>query len=385
MIPTLTGVQLAGAPGQPLLLCGPSLGTSATALWSECAARLGDTFHVVAWDLPGHGRSTGGGDPFDFPELAAAVLALADRVLTERGEPAAPFAYAGVSAGGAAGLQLLLDAPQRVNAAVLLCTGAKIGEPDGWRERAEQVRASGTPSVLEQSAQRWFAAGFIERRPRVATTLLHSLQDADRVGYAQVCEALASFDVRDRLDEISTPVLAVAGADDVATPPAKLREIAAGVQHGRCVVLGNAAHLTPAEAPAEVAQLIREHVCGAPSDRHAAGMAVRRAVLGDEHVDAANARSSDLTREFQQFITEYAWGTIWTRPGLDRRSRSLITLTALVAHGHHAELAMHLRAARRNGVSVEEIKEVLLQSAIYCGVPAANTAFRIAQEVLEAE
>ena len=111
------------------------------------------------------------------------------------------------------------------------------------------------------------------------------------------------------------------------------------------------------------------------------GMAVRREVLGDAHVDRATDRITDLDRDFQTMITEYAWGTVWTRPGLDRRTRSLITITALVARGHHEELAMHLRAARRNGVTVEEIGETLLQSAIYCGVPDANTAFRIAREV----
>lgn len=112
------------------------------------------------------------------------------------------------------------------------------------------------------------------------------------------------------------------------------------------------------------------------------GTAVRRAVLGDAHVDRADANTTDFTRDFQEFITEYAWGGIWTRPGLDRRSRSMITLTALVARGHHHELAMHVRAARTNGLSVDEIKEVLLQSAIYCGVPDANTAFRVAQAAL---
>ena len=112
-------------------------------------------------------------------------------------------------------------------------------------------------------------------------------------------------------------------------------------------------------------------------------MVVRREVLGDAHVDRATAAATDLTRDFQEFITEYAWGGIWTRPGLDRRSRSVAVLTALVARGHHEELAMHLRAARTNGLSVAEIKEVLLQAAIYCGVPDANTAFRIAQQVLE--
>jgi 4-carboxymuconolactone decarboxylase len=115
---------------------------------------------------------------------------------------------------------------------------------------------------------------------------------------------------------------------------------------------------------------------------HANGMTVRREVLGDAHVDRATAATTEFTADFQDLITRYAWGDIWTRPGLDRRSRSLITLTALVARGHHEELAMHVRAARRNGVTVAEIKELLLQTAIYCGVPDANTAFRIASGVL---
>jgi 4-carboxymuconolactone decarboxylase len=117
--------------------------------------------------------------------------------------------------------------------------------------------------------------------------------------------------------------------------------------------------------------------------RYDDGMEVRREVLGAEHVERATADATDLTREFQELITEYAWGSIWSRPGLDRRQRSLITLTALVARGHHEELAMHLRAALRNGLTMDEIKETLLQTAIYCGVPDANTAFRIARTVLE--
>lgn len=120
-------------------------------------------------------------------------------------------------------------------------------------------------------------------------------------------------------------------------------------------------------------------------ERHEQGMRVRRAVLGDAHVDRAVANTTPLTADFQDLITRYAWGDIWSRPGLDRRSRSVAVLTALIALGHHEELAMHLRAARRNGLSVEEITEVILQSAIYCGVPAANTAFRIASDVLSAD
>jgi 4-carboxymuconolactone decarboxylase len=115
------------------------------------------------------------------------------------------------------------------------------------------------------------------------------------------------------------------------------------------------------------------------------GMEVRRAVLGDAYVDAAIARTTDLTADFQSLITRYAWGEIWTRPGLDRRARSCITLTALVALGRNEELAMHVRAALRNGLTRDEIKEVLLQCAVYCGVPAANSAFAVAQQVLEGE
>jgi 4-carboxymuconolactone decarboxylase len=120
-------------------------------------------------------------------------------------------------------------------------------------------------------------------------------------------------------------------------------------------------------------------------DRYERGMGVRREVLGDAHVDAATAGASALTADFQELITRYAWGEVWARPGLDRRTRSCITLTALVAGGHDHELAMHLRAARRNGLTWDEIKEVLLQAAIYCGVPAANSAFAVAQRVQEEE
>ena len=115
------------------------------------------------------------------------------------------------------------------------------------------------------------------------------------------------------------------------------------------------------------------------------GMRVRREVLGDAHVDRASAGTTPFTEDFQALITRYAWGEIWTRPGLDRRTRSMITLTALVAGGHWGELAMHVRAALRNGVTVDELCEVLLQSAIYCSVPSANHAFTITQDVLREE
>ena len=408
-VPTITAVRLSGARNRaelPLLVLGPSLGTSATTLWSAAAAHLGDAFDVVGWDLPGHGHNAAvPAEAFTMAELAAGVLHVVDDLLAARGEPGGSFAYAGDSVGGAVGLQLLLDAPRRITSAVLLCTGARIGDARSWGERIDQVRASGTPVMVAGSAERWFGAGFLDREPDRASALLHALADAADAGYVGVCGALAEFDVRDRLGEIDVPVLAVAGEQDVATPPEKLHEIADGVADGRCVELPGVAHLPPAEAPEVVARLVRRHVLGeqqvsapaapaaagpGPADAartlggvYAAGLAVRREVLGDAHVDRAVAGTTDLTRDFQELITQYAWGSIWTRPGLDRRSRSLITLTALVARGHHEELAMHVRAARRNGVSVEEIQELLLQTAVYCGVPDANTAFRIAQRVLD--
>jgi 4-carboxymuconolactone decarboxylase len=119
------------------------------------------------------------------------------------------------------------------------------------------------------------------------------------------------------------------------------------------------------------------------SNRHDEGMRVRREVLGDEHVDRAVDRTTPFTADFQELITRYAWGEIWARPGLDRRTRSCITLAMLVALGREEELAMHVRAALRVGLTSDEIKEVLLHSAIYCGVPAANGAFAVAQRVLD--
>ena len=394
MTPSITAVRLTGARHRgelPLLVLGPSLGTTAATLWTACAeAGLTEVFDVVAWDLPGHGHNRAvPEEPFTMAELAAGVLHVVDDIVAERGDDT--FFYAGDSVGGAVGLQLMLDVPARVAAAVLLCTGAKIGTHESWTGRMAQVSMSGTPVMVSGSTERWFGAGFLEREPERGSALLHALQAAVDEGYVAVCGALAEFDVRDRLAEIGAPVLAVAGAEDVATPVENLREIAEGVKDGRLVVLDGVAHLAPAEAPSVVARLLREHLLGEPAssdDRTVqevrdAGMVVRREVLGDAHVDRATAATTDFTRDFQELITQYAWGSIWTRPGLDRRSRSMITLTALVARGHHEELAMHVRAARTNGLSLEEIKEVLLQSAIYCGVPDANTAFRIAQRALD--
>lgn len=377
-VPQLAGIDFGGPDNAAVLLLGPSLGTSSSMLWGPVAQRLRRHIRVLAWDLPGHGHSPPASQPFSISELCTAVAALANDLAPEK-----TFHYVGNSIGGAVGLQLLLDESDHVSSATLICTGASIGTPANWQGRARAVRAAGIATVAKTAAQRWFAPVFLEEHPELGTKLVDALGGVDAASYALACEALAGFNVADRLAEITAPVLAIAGAQDVATPPERLQQVASGVNDGRLVVVDGVGHLPPIEAPDRVADLIlAQHATTAEATSYSAGMAVRRQVLGDAHVDQAIAATTEFSRDFQDLITRYAWGSIWTRPGLDRRSRSLITLTALVARGHHEELAMHLRAAQRNGLTNEEISELLLQTAIYCGVPEANSAFRIANEVL---
>ena len=359
-----------GPASAPALLLGPSLGTS-YALWDKVAPELSITHRVIRWDLPGHGGSPAGliGPGATVGDLAQLVLALADSLGVER------FAYAGVSLGGAVGLYLAVHHPERVSSLAVICSSAHFNGSKPWEERAALVRREGLASLAESADARWFTPGF------TVPELVRDHRDADPDAYAACCDALAAFDLRDRLDAITAPTLLVAGREDPATPPAHLREIADAVPGAALVELPGASHLAPAQCPEAVLTALRAHF-GTGALR---GMAVRREVLGDTHVDGAQARQTPFTARFQDFISRYAWGEIWTDPTLSRRERSMITLTALVAHGHYDELAMHVRAARRNGLTPEEIGAVLLQTAVYCGVPAANSAFAAAQRVLAEE
>lgn len=241
--------------GKPLLVVGPSLGTS-TLLWTQAGALLGDDVDVIAWDLPGHGTSPAAAEPFSIADLADAVVELVDSIA--RG---ASFHYAGVSLGGATGLQLGIKHGERLRSLSVQCTGAKIGTPEGWLERAETVRTQGTPVMIQGSAQRWFGSGFMEREPERSSSLLQSLRDADRFSYAFCCDALAAYDVRDELGSIRVPTQAIAGAQDTAAPASLAAEIAAGVTAGggtaSAVTLEGVAHLAPFEAPAHTAELLR--------------------------------------------------------------------------------------------------------------------------------
>lgn len=254
-LPLLLTTELGGA-ARPLLVVGPSLGTAVAPLWSAVAARLADRFTVLGFDLPGHGASINAAPAARMQALAAAALAAVDAFQARTGATGQPFFYAGVSVSGCIGLQLLLDAPDRVSRAVILNSAARIGDAAGWRDRAALVRAQGCAALRDASAARWFAPGFADAHPEVAEALLRSLCDADAAGYAGVCEALADFDVRARLAEIAAPVLAIGGADDMATPPECQRALAAGVHDGRVEILAATAHLAPAERPDEVARLI---------------------------------------------------------------------------------------------------------------------------------
>lgn len=240
---------------KPLLVVGPSLGTSSV-LWTQAGALLGNDFDVVAWDLPGHGVSPAAAETFDVAELADAVVELVDSIA-----PGAVFHYAGVSLGGATGLQLGIKHGERLKSLSVQCSGAKLGTPEGWLERAETVRSQGTPVMIQGSAQRWFAPGFMDREPGLSSRLLHSLRDADRFSYAFCCEALAGFDVRDELGSIRVPTQAVAGAEDTVAPPSFAAEVAEGITAGggtaSAVTLEGVAHLAPAEAPAHVAELLK--------------------------------------------------------------------------------------------------------------------------------
>ena len=247
----------------PLLVVGPSLGTSSI-LWNRIASLLGPDYDVVAWDLPGHGVSPAATEAFDVPALADAVVDLIDSAA-----PGEAFHYAGVSLGGAVGLQLGIKHGERLKSLSVQCSGAKIGTPEGWLERAETVRTQGTPVMIQGSAQRWFAPGFLEREPDFSSRLLHSLRDADRFSYAFCCEALAAFDVRKELGSIRVPTQVIAGALDGVATPSMAEEVAAGITAGggtaTAVTLEGVAHQAPAEAPAHVADLMRSLIGWAES------------------------------------------------------------------------------------------------------------------------
>jgi len=408
--------RLDGPDGAPLLVLGPSLGTTLD-IWRPQLPALTRSWRVLRYDLPGHGGSPPA-EGFSIDDLARAVLELTE-------EPR--FALGGLSLGGAIAATAALQAPERIRSLVLCCTAARFGEPGPWLGRAALVRGKGLATLTPLLAARWFTAGYDGQ------WALDMLEQVDAESYAACCVAVAAFDLTRRLSEITAPTLVVAGADDPATPLGDALILATGIPGALLAPIPGAAHLASVQRADAVTPAITHHLSAARAREHGAGTAgeahgravssgaegpadlsgqggpaapaapagqqvpvqagagprgreagtrTRREVLGNAHVDRADATITDLTRDFQDFITRYAWDEIWNRQGLDRRTRSCVTLTALVAGGHLGELGLHVRAALRNGLTRQEIGEVLLQTAVYCGVPAANAAFAVAQRTL---
>lgn len=365
--------ETAGRSDASAVLLIGSLG-STLEMWAPQMLALAERFHVIRYDTRGHGRSAVPPGPYSIDDLADDAVSLLDHLGLERAH------VVGLSLGGMTAMRLAAREPARVDRLALLCTSAHLAPAADWTQRAAAVRAGGTTVVAEAVVGRWLTpAG---RDPHLVEQLQTMVADTPREGYAGCCEAIAAMDLRGDLPDITAPTLAIAGAEDQAMPPEHLAAIVEAVPGARLLVLPHAAHLANVEQGDAVNAALQAHLDPAGVSTHERGTAVRRSVLGDAHVDQAMHSTSRFNAPFQDLITRYAWGDVWSRPGLDLRTRSLLTLALLTALGHEHELALHIRGAINNRVTPEEIAEVLLHSAVYAGVPRANRAFVVAQETL---
>jgi 3-oxoadipate enol-lactonase/4-carboxymuconolactone decarboxylase len=255
-----------------------------------------------------------------------------------------------------------------------------------WRDRAALVRRDGMAAIVDAVLIRWFT-------PLADTARIAPVREAflatDPEGYARACEAIAAFDLRDAVAGIAVPTLILAGADDPATPVSHMEAIRARVPDAELVVIPRVAHLLAAERPDVVASHLTAFLArldgSAGGWSFEAGLVNRKAVLGEAHVARSLAAAGPFAAPWQDFITRYAWGEIWGDPTLPRKTRSLVTLGLMVALHREEEFKLHVRPALANGVTLEELRALLLQSAIYAGVPAANAAFRWVRDVLGTE
>ncbi|MEO6704131.1 MAG: alpha/beta fold hydrolase [Jatrophihabitantaceae bacterium] len=375
--------QRTGPAGAPVLVLLNSVGASSQ-MWRAQLAPLAEQLQVVEVDTRGHGQSPpappGAGN--SIADLAAEVL----EVIDELGDGAGRVHLAGLSLGGMIALWLAAHHPDRVDRLAVLCSSAYLEPLQLWTDRAAAVRAAGTASIAAKVVSRWVTPELAERDPELIGWLQAMLGEVDDESYAQCCEAIAGMDQRADLGRIGAPTLVIAGAQDPATPLAQARLIAEGIGGAQLRVLSPAAHLATIEAAGQVNSLLLAHF--RPSRDQSArteGERTRRQVLGEAYVDRQLDQVGEFARPFQEFITSYAWGEVWSRPGLGRRERSMVTVTALATLGAEHELELHLRAALGNGVSPDELRELLLQLAIYASVPRANRAFAIAARVLDSD
>ena len=374
-----------GHPDRAPLLLLNSLGTD-HAMWDGVVRALSGRFRLIRMDTRGHGASDVPPGDYTIADLAADALA----VLDAAGVDCA--AVAGVSMGGMTAMQLAVTAPQRLTA-IAICNSSADIPPAMWRDRAASVRSGGMKSMSDAVLTRWFPPAVRAANPPYLSTARGILETLDPQGYAACCMAISGLDVKNRLPAITLPTLVVVGSLDEATPPATGGEpIAAAIPGAKLASLPTG-HISPLERPDALAALLADFLAGVAGEsdpletgREALfdrGIANRRAVLGDAWVDKALAKQGGFAWEFQQFITRFAWSEVWGRPGLDHRTRRIIVLATTIALGRWEEFRLHTRASlEQKGLTEEEVREVLIQSAIYAGVPAANTAFHITEEII---
>ncbi len=369
-----TFYRLEGTADKPLLVLVHSLGVD-HGLWDPQMPALLRYFQVLRLDLRGHGASDSPAGDYTIEQLGRDVIAAVDSAKRDR------FSYCGLSLGGMIGQWLGANHADRITHLVLANTSPRVGAPELFDARRTAVLDGGMTAVENAVMERYFSPRVLASpNPRVATSRT-ALLAANPVGYAGCCAAIRDMDQRPILGRIGVPTLVIGGTLDTATPWEGHGDfLAASIPGARAVVL-EAAHLSNVELPSAFTNALFDFLLPPPSDdRLAAGFAMRRAILGDAHVDRSIANATDLTRDFQDLITRYAWGTVWTRPGLDPAVRRLLVLAITASLGRWEEFRLHLRAGLAGGLEPSDLEEVLLQVAIYAGVPAANTGFHIASE-----